>query len=74
MLAAIEPYPDAQLVWVQDEPANQGPWPFMALNLTEHLGGKPFYRVSRPAMSATSVGSHSVHGAENATLMKQAFS
>ena len=43
---------------MQDEPANQGPWPFMALNLTEHLGGKPFYRVSRPAMSAPSVGSH----------------
>ena len=39
----------------------------------EHLGGKPFYRVSRPAMSATSVGSHGVHVAEAATLMKQAF-
>jgi 2-oxoglutarate dehydrogenase E1 component len=59
---------------VQDEPANQGPWPFMALNLTPHLGGKPFYRVSRPEMSAPSVGSHSVHVAEQQTLIKQAFS
>jgi 2-oxoglutarate dehydrogenase E1 component len=46
----------------------------MALNLTEHLGGKPFYRVSRPAMAAPAVGSHGVHGTEQATLLKQAFS
>jgi multifunctional 2-oxoglutarate metabolism enzyme len=73
--AELAKYPNLQEVrWVQDEPANQGPWPFMALNLTEHLGGKPFYRVSRPAMSAPSVGSHSVHANEQATLMKQAFS
>ncbi len=51
--AELAKYPNAtEIRWVQDEPANQGPWPFMALNLTEHLGGKPFYRVSRPAMSA----------------------
>ena len=73
--AELAKYPNAtEIRWVQDEPANQGPWPFMALNLTEHLGGKPFYRVSRPAMSAPSVGSHGVHVAEQATLLKQAFS
>ncbi|GAB3809660.1 multifunctional oxoglutarate decarboxylase/oxoglutarate dehydrogenase thiamine pyrophosphate-binding subunit/dihydrolipoyllysine-residue succinyltransferase subunit [Kribbella italica] len=73
--AELAKYPNATEVrWVQDEPANQGPWPFMALNLTEHLGGKPFYRVSRPAMSATSVGSMGAHQAEQQTLLKQAFS
>ncbi|MDX2968284.1 multifunctional oxoglutarate decarboxylase/oxoglutarate dehydrogenase thiamine pyrophosphate-binding subunit/dihydrolipoyllysine-residue succinyltransferase subunit [Kribbella solani] len=75
IVAELAKYGNATEVrWVQDEPANQGPWPFMALNLTEHLGGKPFYRVSRPAMSAPAVGSHGVHGAEQATLLKQAFS
>ncbi|MGC4939582.1 multifunctional oxoglutarate decarboxylase/oxoglutarate dehydrogenase thiamine pyrophosphate-binding subunit/dihydrolipoyllysine-residue succinyltransferase subunit [Kribbella sp. DT2] len=73
--AELAKYPNATEVrWVQDEPSNQGPWPFMALNLTEHLGGKPFYRVSRPAMSATSVGSMGAHTAEQQTLLKQAFS
>jgi 2-oxoglutarate dehydrogenase E1 component len=73
--AELAKYPNAtEIRWVQDEPANQGPWPFMALNLTEHLGGKPFYRVSRPAMSATSVGSMGAHQAEQQTLLKQAFS
>ncbi|MGW6200313.1 multifunctional oxoglutarate decarboxylase/oxoglutarate dehydrogenase thiamine pyrophosphate-binding subunit/dihydrolipoyllysine-residue succinyltransferase subunit [Kribbella sp. NPDC055110] len=75
VVAELAKYPNAtEIRWVQDEPANQGPWPFMALNLTEHLGGKPFYRVSRPAMSAPAVGSHGVHGTEQATLLKQAFS
>ncbi|WP_202874992.1 multifunctional oxoglutarate decarboxylase/oxoglutarate dehydrogenase thiamine pyrophosphate-binding subunit/dihydrolipoyllysine-residue succinyltransferase subunit [Kribbella kalugense] len=75
VVAELAKYPNAtEIRWVQDEPANQGPWPFMALNLTEYLGGKPFYRVSRPAMSAPAVGSHGVHGAEQATLLKQAFS
>lgn len=75
IVAELAKYPNATEVrWVQDEPANQGPWPFMALNLTEHLGGKPFYRVSRPAMAAPAVGSHGVHGTEQATLLKQAFS
>jgi 2-oxoglutarate dehydrogenase E1 component len=75
IVAELAKYSNAtEIRWVQDEPANQGPWPFMALNLTEHLGGKPFYRVSRPAMSAPAVGSHSVHGTEQATLLKQAFS
>ncbi|GAA0619519.1 multifunctional oxoglutarate decarboxylase/oxoglutarate dehydrogenase thiamine pyrophosphate-binding subunit/dihydrolipoyllysine-residue succinyltransferase subunit [Kribbella sandramycini] len=73
--AELAKYPNAtEIRWVQDEPANQGPWPFMALNLTEHLGGKPFYRVSRPPMSATSVGSMGAHTAEQQTLLKQAFS
>jgi 2-oxoglutarate dehydrogenase E1 component len=61
--------------WVQDEPANQGPWPHVAM----HYAGKldrdlPLLRVSRPESSAPSVGSHSRHVEENATLLDQAFS
>jgi 2-oxoglutarate dehydrogenase E1 component len=61
--------------WVQDEPANQGPWPHVAM----HYAGKldrdlPLLRVSRPESSAPSVGSHSRHVEENATLIDQAFS
>ena len=48
--AELAKYPDAELVWVQEEPANQGGWPFMALNLPEHLGGRPLLRVTRRAV------------------------
>ena len=71
--AAIGRYPDAQLVWVQDEPANQGPWPFIALNLPEHLDGRPLLRVSRPASASPAAGSSKKHAAEQATLIRQSF-
>jgi 2-oxoglutarate dehydrogenase E1 component len=73
VLQAIAPFPDAQLVWVQEEPANQGPWPFIALNLPEHLGGRPLLRVSRPASASPAAGSSKKHQAEQATLVAQSF-
>ncbi len=73
VMDALAPYPDAQLVWVQDEPANQGPWPFIALNLPEHLEGRPLLRVSRPAAASPAVGSAKKHEAEQSTLLAQAF-
>jgi 2-oxoglutarate dehydrogenase E1 component len=60
---------------VQDEPANQGPWPFMALHLPGHLErvrhGLPLTRVSRPESSAPSVGSMSVHVEQQRLLLSQ---
>ena len=35
--AELAKYPEAQLVWAQEEPANQGAYPFIALNLPERL-------------------------------------
>jgi 2-oxoglutarate dehydrogenase E1 component len=68
-------YPQLKEIrWVQDEPANMGPWPHMALNLTPELGGLPFYRVSRPESSSPSVGQHSRHVEEQKALIAQAFS
>jgi len=60
--------------WVQEEPANQGPWPHVAMHFTGQLGSLPLLRVSRPESSTTAVGSHSRHVEEQQTLMAQAFS
>ncbi|GAA1398164.1 multifunctional oxoglutarate decarboxylase/oxoglutarate dehydrogenase thiamine pyrophosphate-binding subunit/dihydrolipoyllysine-residue succinyltransferase subunit [Luteococcus peritonei] len=66
--------------FVQDEPENQGPWPYMALNLpkavAEHdpsidLSGWKLF--SRPAASAPSVGSHSVHEQQEEQLTTSAL-
>jgi multifunctional 2-oxoglutarate metabolism enzyme len=73
--AELAKYPNLKEVrWVQDEPANMGPWPHMALNLTPELDGVPFYRVSRPESSSPSVGQHSRHVEEQKELLQQAFS
>jgi multifunctional 2-oxoglutarate metabolism enzyme len=72
--AVIDRSPDAQLVWVQEEPANQGAWPFMALNLPEHLEGRPLLRVSRRAAASPAVGSTRVHEAQQRDIVAGAFS
>ena len=35
---AVDSYQDVQLVWVQEEPENQGAWTFMAMNFAVEVG------------------------------------
>ncbi|WEG10693.1 multifunctional oxoglutarate decarboxylase/oxoglutarate dehydrogenase thiamine pyrophosphate-binding subunit/dihydrolipoyllysine-residue succinyltransferase subunit [Microbacterium horticulturae] len=68
----LKQYPDAELVWVQDEPENQGAWPFIALEVVGHLGGRPVRRISRAASASPATGSPKVHAAEAAAIISQA--
>jgi len=69
LIDVLAGYPDADLIWVQEEPANMGAWPFMALHLPEHLGGRPLRRVSRPASASPAAGSQRMHDAEQSALL-----
>jgi multifunctional 2-oxoglutarate metabolism enzyme len=69
----LDRYPDAEIVWVQEEPANQGAWPFMALNLPEHLGGRALLRVSRRAAASPAVGSTQVHETQQREVIATTF-
>ena len=69
----IEEYPNAELVWLQDEPENQGAWPFIALEVVKHLHGRTIRRVSRAAAASTATGSPKVHAAEQAEIMQKAL-
>jgi 2-oxoglutarate dehydrogenase E1 component len=68
-----------ELRWVQDEPLNQGAWPYMALNLPQRLAeAEPgrnwrLTKVTRPESSAPSVGSASVHLQQQRALMEAAL-
>ncbi len=64
--------------FVQDEPANQGPWPFISVHLPNSVAHHSdiqlsMKRVARPWASAPSVGSHKVHLAQAAELLDAAF-
>jgi 2-oxoglutarate dehydrogenase E1 component len=64
-------YATDDVVWVQDEPQNQGPWSYVHINLPEDL---PRTRVvSRPASASTAAGTARKHKAENAALLAEAF-
>ena len=72
--AALTTFPNAtDVAWVQEEPANQGAWSFIALNLTEQLDGIPLRRISRPAAAAPSVGSAKLHEVEQAAVVEAAL-
>ncbi|WP_203746422.1 multifunctional oxoglutarate decarboxylase/oxoglutarate dehydrogenase thiamine pyrophosphate-binding subunit/dihydrolipoyllysine-residue succinyltransferase subunit [Actinoplanes cyaneus] len=69
--AVLAQYPNAEdFAWVQEEPANQGAWSFVALNLLEHLEGVRLRRISRPAAAAPAVGSAKMHEAEQQALIE----
>lgn len=70
--AEIARYPQANLVWAQDEPANQGSWPFMAVNLVPDLDRR-IRLVSRPASASPANGSAKRHAMENETLLEEIF-
>jgi 2-oxoglutarate dehydrogenase E1 component len=71
---AVESYPGgAELVWVQEEPANQGAWGFVALGLHEVLPGRALRKVSRKAASSPAVGTHKVHEREQRAIVETAF-
>ena len=79
MIAEAKKHSKATLLWVQDEPANQGPWPFIALAAAEafvaheELTGRSIRRVSRRATASPATGNHHLHEEEEKALMTEAF-
>ena len=74
ILAEMGKHPNATVLWVQDEPANQGPWPFFWTNIHGELGGREVRRVSRRATASPATGSIHVHEEEQKALIAEAFS
>jgi 2-oxoglutarate decarboxylase len=71
---AVAPFADgAELVWVQEEPANQGAWPFLGYELPEVFPDRRVRRVSRPAAASPAAGSAKAHQAEQERLVSQAL-
>ncbi|MFD6136718.1 multifunctional oxoglutarate decarboxylase/oxoglutarate dehydrogenase thiamine pyrophosphate-binding subunit/dihydrolipoyllysine-residue succinyltransferase subunit [Isoptericola sp. NPDC056618] len=69
--AQLAQYPDADVVWVQDEPENQGAWSFLHLALPDDM---PRVRVaSRPASASTAAGTAKRHKEQQEILVAQAF-
>ncbi|MEE6273401.1 multifunctional oxoglutarate decarboxylase/oxoglutarate dehydrogenase thiamine pyrophosphate-binding subunit/dihydrolipoyllysine-residue succinyltransferase subunit [Georgenia wangjunii] len=71
--AELDRYPGADVVWVQDEPRNQGPWTFVSDHLGDALGGRELAVVSRAEAASPSTGSGKVHQREQAELLEAAF-
>jgi len=70
--AVVDRHQGAELVWVQDEPENQGAWPFIALEM-RRLGLDNVRVVSRPASASPATGSSARSAEEHIAVMDGAF-
>lgn len=69
----MQRYPNAEIRWVQEEPANQGAWSFIAMN-APGMVGRPIEGVARPPSSSPAVGTHQRHVIEQQAILERAFS
>jgi 2-oxoglutarate dehydrogenase E1 component len=79
LLHELGRFPNAEIVWAQEEPKNMGAWTFMQPNLDwvlDHIKG-PFPRrthyAGRQASASTATGQLSKHNQEQAQLVKDAL-
>ena len=73
--AELDRYPNAELVWAQDEPENQGAWSYLALGLASQVPAvaqRGIRVVSRAAAAAPSTGSGKMHKLEQEALLTAA--
>jgi 2-oxoglutarate dehydrogenase E1 component len=71
ILTELDRYPaEAEIAWVQEEPANMGAWPTMAVWLPDLLERK-IRLVAPPASSAPALGSSIAHVAEHKAVIER---
>ena len=77
LAAELAKYPNAEIVLVQEEPENQGAWPFLAMNLpadlAQHGETRALRAVTRPASASPAAGTAKKHAQEQADLISRAF-
>lgn len=85
-LELLYPFPEAELkealgfyprktpvVYVQEEPVNQGAWWYLSARFCGEIYGHPFSVVARPESPSPAVGSSKVHREEQEALLEEAF-
>lgn len=75
----LDKYPNAELMWAQEEPLNNGAWTYvqprleLALNQTEHHKGKDVSYAGRKPSSSVATGFKGQHKAEVEQISKDAL-
>ncbi|EEH54505.1 uncharacterized protein MICPUCDRAFT_19691, partial [Micromonas pusilla CCMP1545] len=74
-------YPDAEIVWCQEEPKNMGWWPFVQPRINTAVrdlllgggGGRTARYVGRPSTASPATGSQSIHALEMKSIVQEAL-
>ncbi|MBK9777793.1 MAG: 2-oxoglutarate dehydrogenase E1 component [bacterium] len=74
LIEAVDAFRDGtELVWVQEEPANMGMWPYLRYRFGEKFLGRPLVGACRPEAASPATGSAGAHRIELALLMDRVF-
>jgi 2-oxoglutarate dehydrogenase E1 component len=74
MQAALDQNPEAaEIVWVQEEPANMGAFSYVMPELRRMAGDRAVLSVKRSASASPATGSGKAHELEEKTLIDLAF-
>ncbi|MBC8327789.1 MAG: multifunctional oxoglutarate decarboxylase/oxoglutarate dehydrogenase thiamine pyrophosphate-binding subunit/dihydrolipoyllysine-residue succinyltransferase subunit [Planctomycetes bacterium] len=71
LLAELDRHPDAELVWLQEEPKNMGAWTHVRARLLDL--DRPIRYLGRPAAASPATGSYRRHQAEQQALVDAAL-
>ncbi len=64
---------DVELIWVQEEPRNQGAWPFLRMRFCPKLLGRfPLQGIARPESASPATGSRAAHMIEQEKILSDA--
>ena len=72
-LETLSPYPDAELVWVQEETRNRGAWSYMLQVLLDLLPDRRLRYVGRDPSASPATGSPGVHLQQQERLVREAL-
>jgi 2-oxoglutarate decarboxylase len=73
LAAVLARYPDAEVVWAQEEPGNMGARYFARRRLEEIAHGRPVAVIARAESPSPASGSSTVHDAEQTALIDSAI-
>lgn len=79
IIESLDKYPNADLMWAQEEPINNGAWLYleprlrMSCNQTQHHKGKCFNVAARPPYASVATGHKQAHLAELEQYLSDAF-
>ncbi|MCW4386610.1 multifunctional oxoglutarate decarboxylase/oxoglutarate dehydrogenase thiamine pyrophosphate-binding subunit/dihydrolipoyllysine-residue succinyltransferase subunit [Salinibacterium sp. SYSU T00001] len=69
----LSQYPNAELMWAQEEPENQGAWPFIYMELKRNLPNREMKVACRPASASPATGSTKRSAQEQVELIDRAL-
>ncbi|CAJ1428992.1 unnamed protein product, partial [Effrenium voratum] len=72
IIKALSYYPNADVVWCQEEPKNMGAWFYVQPRLAT-AGRRDVAYVGRPAAAAPATGSQQIHAEETRLILDAAF-